>query len=41
MANCSSVFTIPKAARSGRRGTLDPGVLVALDSALRLSLELD
>jgi mRNA interferase MazF len=41
VANCDNVLTVPKTALVGRRGTLGPTELHALDDALRIALALD
>jgi mRNA interferase MazF len=41
VANCDNVLTVPKTALVGRRGTLGPAELHALDDALRIALALD
>jgi mRNA interferase MazF len=41
VANCDNVLTVPKTALVGRRGTLGPAEIRALDEALRLALALD
>lgn len=41
VASCDSVFTVPKAMLSARRGVLGPEERRRLDDALRIALELD
>lgn len=41
VANCDNLLTVPKSALTGRRGTLGPADLYALDHALRIALALD
>ena len=41
VANCDTVYTIPKDALGSRRGALGPEERRALDDALRIALELD
>jgi mRNA interferase MazF len=41
VANCDTVYTIPKDVLDHRRGALGPEERRALDDALRIALELD
>jgi mRNA interferase MazF len=41
VANCDTIFTIPKRALGTRRGALGPDELRNLNGALRIALELD
>ena len=39
--NCDSLFTLPKSALEAYRGSLGPELILHLDDALRIALDLD
>jgi mRNA interferase MazF len=41
VANCDSLFTVPKTVLAARRGELDPERLERLNAALRIALDLE